>query len=81
MNTDPTELQALFETPADMGAPCVIKAVDVWKIYRMGDVAVLEGAGLTEGGGGRGQVVEDLAVQANSQVVRSFAELIRSLGR
>ncbi len=38
MNIDPTELQALFETPADMGAPCVIKAVDVWKIYRMGDV-------------------------------------------
>ncbi|MBT3192791.1 MAG: ATP-binding cassette domain-containing protein, partial [Verrucomicrobia bacterium] len=38
MSIDPTELQALFEAPADTGAPCVIKAVDVWKIYRMGDV-------------------------------------------
>ncbi len=38
MKIDPKELQMLFEIPADVGAPCVIKAVDVWKIYRMGDV-------------------------------------------
>ena len=38
MSVDPKDLQALFETPADVGAPSVIKAVDVWKIYRMGDV-------------------------------------------
>ncbi len=38
MKTDRKELQAFFEAPKDVGAPCVIKAVDVWKIYRMGDV-------------------------------------------
>ncbi len=38
MTVDPKELQALFEQPADVGAPSVIKAVDVWKIYRMGKV-------------------------------------------
>ncbi len=38
MNIDLEKYQALVDTPADAGAPCVIKAVDVWKIYRMGKV-------------------------------------------
>ncbi len=38
MNLDTAKYQALFEQPADVGAPCVIKAVDVWKVYKMGQL-------------------------------------------
>ena len=38
MNVDTDKLEALFTPPAEEGMPCVIKAVDVWKIYRMGDM-------------------------------------------
>ncbi len=38
MSVDTDKLRNLFDAPAHTGAPCVIKAVDVWKIYRMGDV-------------------------------------------
>ena len=38
MSVDPKKFQALFEPPAGEQVPCVIKAVDVWKTYRMGDV-------------------------------------------
>jgi putative ABC transport system ATP-binding protein len=38
MTVDDQKYRALFETPAGEGTPSVIKAVDVWKIYRMGGV-------------------------------------------
>ena len=38
MNVDKDKFEALFTPPPNEGAPSVIKAVDVWKIYRMGDV-------------------------------------------
>jgi len=38
MPVDSAKLQALFEPPAAEGRSCVIRAVDVKKIYQMGDV-------------------------------------------
>ena len=45
---DETKLRALFEAPADAGRHCVIRAVDVRKVYRMGtnEVHALRGATL-----------------------------------
>lgn len=38
MNIDREKYRAMLDIPAEESAPCVIKAVDVWKIYRMGKV-------------------------------------------
>jgi putative ABC transport system ATP-binding protein len=40
MNVDSAKLEALFASPAEEQAPCIIRAVEVEKIYRMGTLVI-----------------------------------------
>ena len=77
MNVDTAKLNALFAPPADLGAPCVIKAVDVWKVYKMGklETQALRGANVEVV---QGDIEGDLAAAVDG--VDAVYYLVHSIG-